>query len=94
MGEGKERKQGLSIRDCDKWLSMTLTMKERFSCARREAGERPRQMKRAEAAGGECCLGGVQGVSAYGERHFKTQSTFPVSLNGIEAEGAHHSLPC
>ena len=27
------------------------------------------------------------------ERHFKTQSTFLVSLNGIEAKGSHCSLP-
>lgn len=27
------------------------------------------------------------------ERHFKTQNTFLVSLNGIEAKGSHCSLP-
>lgn len=35
--------QQLSSRDCDKWLSMTLTMKERFSSAwrgEREMGDR------------------------------------------------------
>lgn len=30
----------LSSRDCDKWLSMTLTMKERFSAAWKEGRKR------------------------------------------------------
>lgn len=45
--------QQLSSRDCDKWLSMTLTMKERFSSAWR--GEREMGGKeRREAARGSC----------------------------------------
>lgn len=41
--------QQLSSRDCDKWLSMTLTMKERFSSAwrgERATGEKGRGSSR------------------------------------------------
>lgn len=44
--EGEGKKQRLSIRDCDKWLSMTLTMKERFSSVLREAEERRTEANR------------------------------------------------
>lgn len=61
--------QQLSSRDCDKWLSMTLTMKERFSSAwrgERDMGERGgwKEMRVREAARGFCCLSGVRGVLA------------------------------
>lgn len=85
--------QQLSKRDCDKWLSMTLTMKERFSSAWR--GEKGRQK---EMKGGEKQLEGSVASAAsrvywLRERHFKTQSTFLVSLNGIEAKSSPYSLP-
>lgn len=68
-------------------------MKERFSSAWR--GEKGRQK---EMKGGEKQLEGSVASAAsrvywLRERHFKTQSTFLVSLNGIEAKGAHYSLP-
>lgn len=48
--------QQLSSRDCDKWLSMTLTMKDRFSSAWRGGRETGRQKemreREREAAGG------------------------------------------
>lgn len=59
--------QQLSSRDCDKWLSMTLTMKERFSSAWRGEREREKMEENEsgrEAARGFCCLGGVQAVLA------------------------------
>lgn len=62
--------QQLSSRDCDKWLSMTLTMKERFFLCmeRREAdgsgGMTGGKEREREAARGFCCPGGVQPVLA------------------------------
>lgn len=43
--------QRLSSRDCDKWLSRTLTMKERFSTAWR--GEERRGKRAMEGKGRE-----------------------------------------
>lgn len=88
--------QQLSSRDCDKWLSMTLTMKERFSSAwRRERGRWERREDGRKR--GKQLEGFVASVASrpywLRERHFKTQSTFLVSLNGIEAKGSHYSLP-
>lgn len=40
--------QQLSSRDCDKWLSMTLTMKERFSSAGRWEGREDRRKRKRE----------------------------------------------
>lgn len=62
--------QQLSSRDCDKWLSMTLTMKERFSSAwrgERALGEKWKaegNERGKEAARGLCCFCGVQAVLA------------------------------
>lgn len=87
--------QQLSSRDCDKWLSMTLTMKEKSYSAGR--GEREK--------GGKSVGSGRPGQQLEGfatsmasrvywlkERHFKTQSTFLVSFSRIEAKGSHTSL--
>lgn len=56
--------QQLSSRDCDKWLSMTLTMKERFSlCTAKEEREmvekRETEEKREEGKQLESCVGSV-----------------------------------
>lgn len=48
-GEG-EGMQQLSSRDCDKWLSMTLPMKERFSSAWEERGIREDRRKRERSS--------------------------------------------
>lgn len=40
--------QQLSSRDCDKWLSMTLTMKDRFSSAWRGGRKMGRQKEMRE----------------------------------------------
>lgn len=42
--------QQLSSRDCDKWLRMTLTMKERFSSAGRGGEREIREKGRPEKA--------------------------------------------
>lgn len=58
--------QQLSSRDCDKWFSMTLTMKERFSSAwRGEEGREGKTEGNEMVTGrGFCCFGGVQAVLA------------------------------
>lgn len=60
--------QQLSSRDCDKWLSMTLTMKEWFSSAQREERElveKGRQRKNKRGMQLESCVAsGVRGVFA------------------------------
>lgn len=52
--------QQLSVRDCDKWLSMTLTMKERLSSAwtggREGDGKREKQLEGSVAP---CAIQGV-----------------------------------
>lgn len=58
-------------------------MKERFFLGMERRGR--------ETARWFCCLCAVQGVLAW-KQHFKTQSTFLVSLNGAEAKGSHYSL--
>lgn len=40
-----------------------------------------------------CVASVASGACWLRERHFKTQSTFLVSLNGVEAKGSHYSLP-
>lgn len=87
-GEGEGMKQ-LSSRDCDKWFSMTFSMKERFFSVWRGGTEENSRAKQLE--------GSVASVASrvywLRERHFKTQSTFLVSLNGFEAKGLQYSLP-
>lgn len=62
-------------------FSMTLTMKERFSCAWKGKGEK-------QLEGSVCQRGfGLESDT------FETRSTFLASLNGIEAKGSHYSLP-
>lgn len=53
-GESRRNQRWLSVRDCDKWLSMTLTMKERFFlCAKRRG-------KGWKGGSVRCWLGAVQ----------------------------------
>lgn len=49
--------QQLSSRDCDKWLSMTLTMKERFSSAWRGGREMRERGGKTEGNEGEAARG-------------------------------------
>lgn len=59
-GGGGGMQQQLSVRDCDKWLSMTLTMKERLSSAwtggREGDGKREKQLEGSVAP---CAIQGV-----------------------------------
>lgn len=91
--------QQLSSRDCDKLLSMTLTMKERFflRMERREGDGSGGMTEGKERRGREEQLEGSAAPVASSpywlrERHFKTQGTFLVSLNGAEAKRSHYSL--
>lgn len=60
---------------------------------RREGDGRQKEMR----VGEKQLEGSVASVASrlywLSERHFKTQSTFLVSLNGIEAKGSQYSLP-
>lgn len=86
-----KRRRGGCSRDCDKWLSMTLTVEERFSSAWRGERGRPKERERKQP---EASVASVASTLYWlREGHFKTQNTFLVSLNGIEAKGSHCSLP-
>lgn len=68
-------------------------MKERFSSVWRGEKGRQKEMKVGEKQLEGSVASAASRVYWLRERHFKTQSTFLVSLNGIEAKGSHYSLP-
>lgn len=68
---GGEGMQQLSSRDCDKWLSMTLTMKERFFP--------PRGGRKGEKLPDERVASASSGAYRLGKRRVETQSTFLVN---------------